>query len=412
MRFITIILILISVSIFASEFTNEYYLKDIVSNFNLSIVPEQCDSEFITYSNKYDKVIFKKFSRKVYFNNTLYWLNDAFYPSKSNGWFVSEQDYTKMLMPLFVEHSSTNSIEDFVVFIDPGHGGVDSGACYSSATNLKESDIVFNISTNLATLLKDSGIQVFMSRTNDQFVTLTDRTKMANEVKSSVFISVHVNAAFGTSACGFETYTLPLGHSFSTSGNSKPRLYLGNNNDIFNSLLGYSIHNALLNDFPNQYDRGVKHARFEVLKNINCPAILVECGFISNKAERKLLADTEYQRLISESIFRGVTNYIRSVADVNDYILDKGINTIVYVEPVLTNKISVFTNDLQAVAAVGDYISNNIETIFYVEPMLTNNICVLTNDLQCVEVSSNATVNEKCESSDGKSSKVYGLRSK
>jgi len=366
MRFIIIILLLISASIFATESASEYYLKDIASNFNLSAVSEQCDSEFITYSNKYDKVIFKKFSRKVYFNNTLYWLNDAFYPSKSNGWFVSEQDYTKMLMPLFVESSSTNKIEDFVVFIDPGHGGSDPGAFYSSATNLKESEIVFNISTNLARLLKDSGVQVFMSRTNDQFVTLTDRTKMANGVKSSVFISVHVNAAFGTSACGFETYTLPLGHSFSTSGNSKPRLYLGNNNDIFNSLLGYSIHNALLNDFPNQYDRGVKHARYEVLKNINCPAILVECGFISNKAERKLLADTEYQRLISKSIFRGTTNYIQSVVAVGDYILD-----------------------------------NNIETIVYVEPVITNNLCILSNDLQCVEISSKLTFSEDCESSAG-----------
>ncbi len=348
-----IIIILIAISFVASGSTNKYYLKDIASNFNLFPVPEQCDNEFITYSNKYDKVIFQKFSRKLYFNNALYWLNDAFSPSESNGWFVSEQDYTKMLMPLFVESSSTNNIEDFVVFIDPGHGGKDPGAYHSSVTNLKESDIVFNISTNLARLLRDSGRQVFMSRTNDVFVSLSERTSMANEVNASVFISIHVNSAFGTNASGFETFTLPLGHSFSTSGKSKPRLYLGNNNDIFNSLLAYRIHKSLLDDFPDQQDRGIKHARYEVLKNINCPAILVECGFISNKAERKLLSDINYQMRISESIFRGTTNYISSITDVNNYILEKGIETIVYVEPSLKNNINSVTNDLQ----IADIIS-------------------------------------------------------
>jgi len=345
MRLITIILIAISFA--ANGSTNKYYLNDIASNFNLLPVPEQCDNEFITYSNTYDKVTFKKFSRKLYFNNALYWLNDAFNLSDTNGWFVSEQDYTKMLMPLFVECSSTNNIEDFVVFIDPGHGGSDPGACHQSVTNIKESDIVFNISTNLARLFRDSGTQVFMSRTNDIFVSLADRTRMANEVNSSVYISIHVNSAFGTSASGFETFTLPLGHSFSTSGNSKPRLYRGNNNDIFNSLLAYRIHKSLLDDFPDQQDRGIKHARYEVLKNIKCPAILVECGFISNKAERKLLSDIDYQRQISESIFRGTTNYINSITDVNNYILDKGIETIVYVEPALTNNMNSVTNDFQ-----------------------------------------------------------------
>jgi len=394
-----LILILFSGFLFASESTNEYYLEDIVTNFNLSIVPEQCDSEFMTYSNQYDKVIFRKFSRKVYFNNTLYWLNDAFSPSKSNGWFISEQDYTKMLLPLFVDNSLTNKMENFVVFIDPGHGGADPGAFHRSVTNLKESDIVFNISTNLARLLKDSGVQVFMSRTNDMFVSLSDRTKMANAVNSSVFISIHVNSAPGTSASGFETYTLPLGHSFSTSGNSKPRLYMGNNNDIFNSLLGYSIHNSLLKDFPAHQDRGIKHARYEVLKNINCPAILVECGFLSNKNERKLLAGAEHQRKISESIFRGTTNYVQSVVVVGDYILDNNIETIVYVEPVITNNICILSNNLQSVAAGGDYIlDNTIETIVYVEPVSTNNICFATNEFQCIEMSSNLTVNEDCES--------------
>jgi N-acetylmuramoyl-L-alanine amidase len=342
-----IIIILTAISFVANGSTNNYYLNDIASDFNLLPVPEQCDNEFITYSNKHNKVIFKKFSRKLYFNNALYWLNDAFNRSDTNGWFVSEQDYTKMLMPLFVECSSTNNIEDFVVFIDPGHGGSDPGACHSSVTNLKESDIVFNISTNLARLLRDSGTQVFMSRTNDIFVGLADRTRMANEVNSSVYISIHVNSAFGTSASGFETFTLPLGDSFSTSGNSKPRLYRGNNNDIFNSLLAYRIHKSLLDDFPDQQDRGIKHARYEVLKNIKCPAILVECGFISNKAERELLSDIDYQRKISESIFRGTTNYINSITDVNNYILDKGIETIVYVEPALTNNMNSVTNDFQ-----------------------------------------------------------------
>jgi N-acetylmuramoyl-L-alanine amidase len=365
MRLLIICLISISASLFASEPTNEYYLSDIAESFDLTIISEQCDNEFMTYSNQYDKIILKKFSRKMYFNNTLYWLNDAFSYSKSNGWFVTQQDYNKMLMPLFVADCSTNTIEDFIVFIDPGHGGIDPGAFISSSTNLKESDIVFNISTNLASLLEKYGVQVVMSRTNDVYVGLTDRTLMANEAQAQIYISIHVNSAVGTSASGFETYTLPLGDSYSTSGNSEPRLYLGNNYDIFNSLLGYSIHNAMLESFPEQLDRGVKHARYEVLKNISCPAILVECGFISNKRERKLLADFEYQRLVSESIFSGATNYIQSINAVDDYILE-----------------------------------NDIETVVYVEPEPTNNICFTTNDFQCIEVRSNQSVIEACESGD------------
>jgi N-acetylmuramoyl-L-alanine amidase len=387
MRLLIICLILISASLFATEITNEYYLSNIVKDFDLTIVSEQCDNEFMTYSNQYDKIILKKFSRKMYFNNTLYWLNDAFSFSKSNGWFVAQQDYNRMLMPLFVADCSTNTIDGFVVFIDPGHGGIDSGACDSScSTNLKESDIVFNISTNLASLLEEYGVTVVMSRTNDVYVGLTDRTAMANEAQAHMYISVHVNSAVGTSASGFETYTLPLGNSYSTSGHSEPHIYMGNNYDVFNSLLGYSIHNSMLESFPDQLDRGIKHARYEVLKNIDCPAILVECGFLSNKSEHKLLANLEYQRLVSESIFSGATNYIQSINTVDDYILENDIETIVYVAPAPTNNICILTND--------------IETVVSAELPPTNNICFATNDFQCIEVSSNQSVNETCEGAE------------
>ncbi|MDA3798262.1 MAG: N-acetylmuramoyl-L-alanine amidase [Kiritimatiellae bacterium] len=362
MRVLIILFIFVSTLLSAQDLTNKHvYLENIIDEFSMAPVQEQCDDEFMTMSNEFNKVIMKKFSRKVYVNNTLYWLNDAFSFSKSNGWFFVEHDYEKLLMPLFVANVSTNFDNNFTVFIDPGHGGNDPGAFHPSFSELREADIVFNIATNLAGLLKDAGVNVVLSRTNNVYVGLSDRTAKANDVDAQLFLSIHVNSAFGTAAKGFETFTLPLENCHSTSGNSKPRPYLGNNYDIFNSLLGYNIQKTLLDCFPEQMDRGVKHARYEVLKNINCPAALVECGFISNSAERKLLSKKSHQQLVAKSLFNGVTAYINSADKVDEYIAQNNIETLVFVEPLPaeTNMFCEVTNLIENLLIEPDLCFSN-----------------------------------------------------
>ncbi len=151
------------------------------------------------------------------------------------------------------------------VFIDPGHGGSDPGAI---GNGLNESDVVLSISKKLGSILTSEGISVVYSRTSDNYVSLEDRAKQANNWGSTLFVSIHANAAV-SSALGTECYTYP-------------------NTDDKNKELSRNISKAIANEFgiPN---RGHKEADFAVLRLTNMQAILVETAFISNSSDAELL---------------------------------------------------------------------------------------------------------------------------
>ncbi|EPZ58803.1 N-acetylmuramoyl-L-alanine amidase family protein [[Clostridium] sordellii ATCC 9714] len=148
------------------------------------------------------------------------------------------------------------------VFLDPGHGGNDTGAI--GVNNLYEKDIVLQVAKKVEELLKKQGLEVKLSRDIDKTLALKDRTDMANSWKADCYVSIHCNA-FDGNAKGIETYSL-------------------NENT---SNLASDIHSELLNTKAYTVNRGTKTANFYVLRNSIMRACLVEMAFIDNVEELK-----------------------------------------------------------------------------------------------------------------------------
>ncbi len=214
------------------------------------------------------------------------------------------------------------------IVIDPGHGGQDYGT--SSATGLHEKELVLDVSKRLATLLRQNlGAEVILTRGDDTFVSLEQRTVVANEKKADLFISVHANSSPAHSAAGIETFYLNFAASpgaLEVAGreNASSRKNVHELNDLLqkialNAKLDESrefatrVQNALVMGDSRGRNRGVKRAPFIVLIGADMPAILTEIGFVSNPAEEANLRRPEYRQKLAEQIFSGVAGYAGSL---------------------------------------------------------------------------------------------------
>ncbi|MBW4575734.1 MAG: N-acetylmuramoyl-L-alanine amidase [Aphanothece sp. CMT-3BRIN-NPC111] len=174
-----------------------------------------------------------------------------------------------------------------LVIIDPGHGGKDSGA--PGVGGILEKDIVLSISQQVTNLLEQQGVQVKMTRNSDYFVELAPRVTMTKQANANLFVSIHANSIDKRpDVNGLETY------------------YYGSNS----KRLAQTIQNSVLNNV-NVASRGVRTARFYVLRNNNIPAVLVEVGFVTSPQEGPRLASADYQSQMASAIAQGILEYIQ-----------------------------------------------------------------------------------------------------
>ena len=182
----------------------------------------------------------------------------------------------------------------YKVFIDPGHGGYDNGAVQNGVL---EDEINLQISKKIEAKLKAKGVQVKMSRYDDTYLSLTDRTRMANNWGSDIFVSIHQNSATSSSANGIETYY------YSPRQDSKE--------------LASEIQTDLIQS-TNAVNRGVKTANYAVIKTASMSSSLVECGFVSNPTEAKKLSSSSYQDKVAEGIVNGIMEYLEENVILNN----------------------------------------------------------------------------------------------
>jgi N-acetylmuramoyl-L-alanine amidase len=216
------------------------------------------------------------------------------------------------------------------IVVDPGHGGKDYGAP-GYQKGVHEKDVVLAISKKLAVKLKkELGCEVIMTRTTDKYMTLEERTAIANTQNADLFISVHTNSHTDKRAYGIETYTLNLATDndailVAARENATSEMNISDLDSILDSLLHNvkvnessrlanhvqsSVCSGLSKDYSKIKDKKVKQAPFYVLMGAQMPAILVETSFISNKTECSRLVDEKYQDAVAESITEGVKIYI------------------------------------------------------------------------------------------------------
>jgi N-acetylmuramoyl-L-alanine amidase len=167
------------------------------------------------------------------------------------------------------------------VILDPGHGGHDRGACIGY---VYEKHLALDTARRVAQLLQSAGLHTILTRSSDVFITLDDRSNMGNSRSHAIFVSVHYNYNKGGSGHGIETYYC-----------HEPSYLLAA------YIQAYTIKET------NLTNRGVKSANFHVIRaTTRNPAVLVECGFVSNSAERAAMMYGDYREKVALGIAKGI----------------------------------------------------------------------------------------------------------
>ena len=182
--------------------------------------------------------------------------------------------------------------DKFYVVIDPGHGGSDPGAI--GIGGIRESDVVLEISKMVEELLIEKGVRVILTRNNEVNLDLYPRVSLANKTNADIFVSIHANASIGKKKDinGLETF-----------------YYKG----WRGRLLAKRIQKEILRVSPGSPDRGVKQARFYVIKNTKMPAVLVEIGFLTGRLDARRLEKTGHRKRIAYAIAKGILEYLSKV---------------------------------------------------------------------------------------------------
>lgn len=223
--------------------------------------------------------------------------------------YLSVLDWQKTLRPLLYP-STVPKHRVRTIFLDMGHGGKDPGAIGRIS---REKNLTLAIGLRVAAMLRQYGFKVVLSRSSDVQIPLKQIGKRQNRSKSDLFVSIHINSAADKKLSGVETYCLtPAGAASSNGGKADSKSYPGNRFDSNNFLLAWQIQQYLLTQ-TRANDRGVKRARFAVLKDLNAPGVLVEVGFISNSAEERRLNQRAYQDKIARGIVYGIITYSRTL---------------------------------------------------------------------------------------------------
>ncbi len=180
-----------------------------------------------------------------------------------------------------------------LIVLDPGHGGFALGA---HVGKIREKTLALKTAQKVQKLLRQKGYRVVMTRTNDTFIALEKRAKIANRTKCTLFVSIHYNAHHDASVKGLEVFYYKKGNKWRAKRSKKAA----------EKVLGRLVKKT------HGYSRGIKHGNFHVLRETTMPAILVEGGFITHDKERSQLAQDSHLNHIAEAIVAGIEAYFAS----------------------------------------------------------------------------------------------------
>ena len=222
-------------------------------------------------------------------------------------------------------------LEVKTIVIDAGHGGKDPGAI--GVSGLQEKDVTLRVARRVRDELRRKGYKVILTRSDDTFIPLEERTAIANTKGGDLFVSIHANSAPNRRANGLETYylslaTTPEERAAAALENAASSMQLSALQDILSDLMKNSkinesrkmakvMQRAMVTDiqqnYPGTRDLGVKKAPFIVLIGANMPSVLMEIGFVSNRKEEKRLRQAGYINTVARSISHGIELYSRTL---------------------------------------------------------------------------------------------------
>ena len=232
-----------------------------------------------------------------------YWLG-ADGKMATNSW-VDNGRYYVGSNGAWVKDASRDKNTKRAIFLDPGHGGSDSGAV---ANGVREKDLTLSVYNKVSSRLASLGYSVLTSRNTDKDVGLVSRADQANKSNADMFLSIHFNAGGRGASYGIETYY------YKPEAGYTPAINKENHNNPERLEKSRKLANKVQQNLlykTGAYDRGVKRASFAVLRETSIPSILVELGFIDNQEEVSKIKTNEYQEKLADGIVDGIVEYYK-----------------------------------------------------------------------------------------------------
>lgn len=289
---------------------NEYIaLATVAGRFGMEWTEAQ-DNRSGEMSSKWTRVTFEIDRREIELNGTRLHLGFPI-AERWGKLYMSESDVTHLLQPILTPQVfGTPPVPDLIV-LDPGHGGSDPGA-ENATLKLREKSLALDLAKRTRKALEKRGYRVRLTRDIDTFINLSKRPEMANDWQADLFLSLHFNASTKADVMGLETFAFTPPFQPSTARSSlhasDRKTYPGNANDAWNTLLGFYLQREMLVATGGR-DRGLKRARFTVLRDLEMPGLLVEAGFLSHPVEGRNSGSGAYRDRIAEAVAEAVDVY-------------------------------------------------------------------------------------------------------
>lgn len=307
-------------SLRAYRFGNTYYVavSDMASYYGLG-ADLRGGLTRAGYKTSFAQLEVEAERRDILLDGVTHWISAPILAERNRLW-IAETDVLKTIDPVLEpQHLRKPGTVVRTVVIDPGHGGTDHGTHGRSSL---EKTMTLDVARRVERDLAGSGLRVLLTRTKDETVPLEERVEFARARAADVYVSIHFNS--GGWAEGIETYCVsPAGASSTAnfngngsdrdSGGGERGAVTNNRYDAQNVWLAHCIQGSALRATGGM-DRGVRRARFWVLRYAECPAVLIEGGFLTNPHEEQRILGAEYRERLARAIADGIMEYRKAVA--------------------------------------------------------------------------------------------------
>lgn len=290
-----------------------YRLSDWVRDRGFSLT-RSAGAREITVTTPNGRVRLQLDASRLEWNEVGIWLSNPVVAS-DNQVLVAVQDVRGVLDALARPPKLPPGKTIQTICLDPGHGGKQPGHLTGGRL---EKAYTLALAEQVRGLLKKAGLEVVMTRRDDSYVDFPERTETARRNRADLFVSLHFNSTPDGSSDprGVEVYAMtPEGARSTNISNDigSLRAWAGNDHDAENVHLAYQLQRALLQRLPGAEDRGVRRARFMVLRLAEMPAILIEAGFMSNPSDARWIYSETGRRQTAQAITEGILAYKRQV---------------------------------------------------------------------------------------------------
>ena len=285
-------------------------LRDMAAMYGLPLTMP--GGKALLIRGQYTGLQFTADGRQATVNGSQVWLHAPVVKVRGD-WSISDADAQFVVDPLVRPSAYLGARGTRTVVLDAGHGAKDPGSM--GRTGAKEKDLALDIALRVRAHLAAAGVRVVMTRDSDRFWELEDRPYLAARGGGDLFLSIHMNAAASRTVRGIETFVTATENYPPTAESKLGGKYPAVPNNQFNhsnTVLGNQIQRAVVG-ITRAEDRGLKRARFVVLRNSAMPAALVECGFLSNAQDEQKLSTPSYRETVALGIAQGILNYFALV---------------------------------------------------------------------------------------------------